>query len=111
MKIELRPARPQDVPVLRRLMQLYLYDFAANWEGSKAAIASLRPALKARDAKLLESYDPKAKALSDLIAKQRSGAGYKLYTELSKAEVTALSQALDAVSEDVSKVAGVVAGK
>jgi predicted acetyltransferase len=29
MKIELRPARPQDVPVLRRLMQLYLYDFAA----------------------------------------------------------------------------------
>jgi predicted acetyltransferase len=29
MKIELRQARAQDVPVLRRLMQLYLYDFAA----------------------------------------------------------------------------------
>ena len=29
MKIELRPARSQDVPALRRLMQLYLYDFAA----------------------------------------------------------------------------------
>src|SRR5215470_10258962 len=29
MKIELRPARSQDLPVLRRLMQLYLYDFAA----------------------------------------------------------------------------------
>src|SRR5207244_11731635 len=29
MKIELRQARPPDVPVLRRLMQLYLYDFAA----------------------------------------------------------------------------------
>src|SRR5436309_2866793 len=29
MKIELRPARAQDLPVLRRLMQLYLYDFAA----------------------------------------------------------------------------------
>src|SRR4029453_15534271 len=29
MKIELRQARSQDFPVLRRLMQLYLYDFAA----------------------------------------------------------------------------------
>src|SRR5262245_7882667 len=29
MKIELRQARVQEVPVLRRLMQLYLYDFAA----------------------------------------------------------------------------------
>jgi hypothetical protein len=29
MKIELRQARAQDLPVLRRLMQLYLYDFAA----------------------------------------------------------------------------------
>jgi predicted acetyltransferase len=29
MKVELRKARKHDVPVLRRLMQLYLYDFAA----------------------------------------------------------------------------------
>ena len=29
MKVELCPARPADLPVLRRLMQLYLYDFAA----------------------------------------------------------------------------------
>src|SRR2546427_13119583 len=29
MKVELRQARPQEFPVLRRLMQLYLYDFAA----------------------------------------------------------------------------------
>ncbi len=89
-----------------------LYDFAANWEGSKAAIASLRPALKARAPELLATYDSKAEALSDLIAAQQSGSGYyRLYTQLSKSEVSALSQALDAVSEDVSKVAGVVAGR
>src|SRR2546422_2522533 len=29
MKVELRQARPQELAVLRRLMQLYLYDFAA----------------------------------------------------------------------------------
>ena len=86
-----------------------LYDFAANWEGSKAAIASLRPVLQARDPELLVAYDAKAATLTELIAGQRSGAGYRLYTELSTAEVTALSQALDAVSEDVAKVAGVVA--
>lgn len=88
-----------------------LYDFAANWEGSKAAVASLRPALTARAPELLTSYDAKAAALSALIAEHRSGTGYELYTALSSAEVTALSQALDAVSEDVAKVAGVVAGR
>ena len=35
--------------------------------------------------------------------------GYQLYTELTPVEVRALSDALDAVAEDVSKVAGVVA--
>src|SRR2546422_6680032 len=29
MKVELRKASAKDTPVLRRLMQLYLYDFAA----------------------------------------------------------------------------------
>ena len=29
MKIELREARAHEFPVLERLMQLYLYDFAA----------------------------------------------------------------------------------
>ena len=29
MKVELRQARSQELPVLKRLMQLYLYDFAA----------------------------------------------------------------------------------
>src|SRR5881397_933820 len=29
MKVELRQARPREVPVLRRLIQFYLYDFAA----------------------------------------------------------------------------------
>src|SRR5215472_3922850 len=41
MKIELRPARAQDLPVLRRLMQLYLYDFAAidDWAIADGVLA------------------------------------------------------------------------
>ena len=49
MRVELRQAREHEVPVLRRLMQLYLYDFAAidDWAigddglyGSAATIES-----------------------------------------------------------------------
>ena len=86
-----------------------LWDFAANWEGSKGAIAALRPVLEERDATLVASYDKRAAALDALIATHVKGDGYALYTELTPIEVRALSDALDAVAEDVSKVAGVVA--
>ena len=36
MKVELHQARGKDIPVLRRLMQLYLYDFAAIDDGAIA---------------------------------------------------------------------------
>ena len=88
-----------------------LWDFAANWEGSKGAIAALRPVLEERDAALVASYDKRAAALDALVAKHQKGDGYQLYTELTPIELRALSDALDAVAEDVSKVAGVVAGK
>ena len=88
-----------------------LWDFAANWEGSKSAIAALRPVLEKRDQALVASYDKRAAALDTLVAKHAKGEGYRLYTELTPIEVRALSDALDAVAEDVSKVAGVVAAK
>ncbi|EAQ00864.1 putative lipoprotein [Janibacter sp. HTCC2649] len=88
-----------------------LWDFAANWEGSKGAIAALRPVLEERDAALVASYDKRAAALDALVAKHQKGDGYQLYTELTPVEVRALSDALDAVAEDVSKVAGVVASQ
>ena len=86
-----------------------LWDFAANWDGSKGAIAALRPVLEERDAALVASYDKRAAALDALVAKHQKGDGYQLYTELTPIEVRALSDALDAVAEDVAKVAGVVA--
>lgn len=86
-----------------------LWDFAANWEGSKGAIAALRPVLEERDAALVASYDKRAAALDALVQKHTKGDGYQLYTELTPVEVRALSDALDAVAEDVSKVSGVVA--
>jgi iron uptake system component EfeO len=88
-----------------------LYDFDENVKGSKAAIDALRPVLKARDAALLAKIDGGFAALDTELDKYRTGTGFKLYTELTKDQVKALSVAVDAVSEDISKVAGVVAAK
>ena len=86
-----------------------LYDFDENVKGSKAAIDALRPVLKARDAALLATIDARFAALDTELDKHRTDAGFQLYTDLSKDQVKALTVAVDAVSEDISKVAGVVA--
>ncbi len=86
-----------------------LYDFDENVKGSKAAIDALRPVLKARDAALLTEIDARFAALDAELDKHRTDGGFRLYTDLSKDEVRSLTVALDAVSEPISQVAGVVA--
>jgi iron uptake system component EfeO len=86
-----------------------LYDFDENVKGSKAAIDALRPVLKARDAALLTEIDARFATLDAELDKHRTDGGFRLYTELSKDEIRSLTVALDAVSEPISQVAGVVA--
>jgi iron uptake system component EfeO len=86
-----------------------LYDFDENVKGSKAAVDALRPVLKARDTELLTTIDARFAALDAQLDEHRTGAGFEPYTALSAAEVKSLAVALDAVSEPISKVAGVVA--
>jgi iron uptake system component EfeO len=86
-----------------------LYDFAANFEGSKAAIGALRPVLQERDADLVAELDARTKALDRLIESHADGERYALYTDLTKADLRALTDALDAVSAHVAQVAAVVA--
>jgi iron uptake system component EfeO len=85
-----------------------LWDFQANVEGSKAAIASLRPALEERDPALAGLIDRRFGEVEAELAKHARGDGFKLYTELTKAEVKALSDKVNALGEPVSKVAAVV---
>ncbi|GAA3855483.1 peptidase M75 family protein [Saccharothrix violaceirubra] len=86
-----------------------LWDFRANVDGSQAAIAALRPVIAEKDAALAATVDEKFKALDALLETHRKGDGFKLYTELSEAEVKALAEAVDALGEPISKVAEVVA--
>ncbi|PWU48210.1 peptidase M75 [Micromonospora globispora] len=86
-----------------------LWDFNANLEGSKAAIAALRPALEQRAPELVKQLDAEFANVEATIGKHRAGDGWKLHTQLSKTELKELSDSINALAEPISKVAAVVA--
>jgi iron uptake system component EfeO len=86
-----------------------LYDFDENYRGCKDAIDALRPALKERDPELLKTIDARFKDLDAALDQHRTDDGFRLYTELGQDDVKELTVRLDAVSEQVAKVAAVVA--
>ncbi len=86
-----------------------LWDFEANFEGSKAAIQALRPFLEDQDAELVATIDARGDALGDLLETHRDGDGFVSYTDLTENDVRRLTEALDAFAEPVATVAGLVA--
>ncbi|WP_433797651.1 iron uptake system protein EfeO [Actinoplanes sp. CA-252034] len=88
-----------------------LWDFNANVDGSKAAIASLRPVLEERDPALVKTLDTEFANVDAALGKHRAGDGWKLHTDLSQADLKELSDAINALAEPISQVAGVVAKK
>ena len=88
-----------------------LWDFNANVEGSKAAIAALRPVLEERDAALVKTLDTEFANVDTALGKHRAGDGWKLHNQLSQADLKELSDAINALAEPISKVAAVVSQK
>ncbi|GAB3170983.1 iron uptake system component EfeO [Micromonospora palomenae] len=86
-----------------------LWDFNANLEGSKAAIAALRPALEQRSPELVTQLDTEFANVEKALGQHRAGDGWKLHTELSKDQLKELSDSINALAEPISKVAAVVA--
>jgi iron uptake system component EfeO len=60
---------------------------------------------------LLSTLDEKFAAVDAALEKYRVGDGFTLYTELTDADIKALSEAVDALGEPISQVSEVVAGK
>ena len=85
-----------------------LWDFAANVEGSKAAVSALRPALEDRAPDLVSKLDTAFKKVDDTLAKHRAGDGWKLHNQLTKAELKELSDVINALAEPISKVAAAI---
>jgi iron uptake system component EfeO len=88
-----------------------LWDFDGNLEGSRQALAVLRPVIAERDPALQKALDADFTELSTLLAKHKTGADYTSYTALTEADIKELTVSLDALSEQVSKVPGVVEAK
>jgi iron uptake system component EfeO len=85
-----------------------LGDFAANVEGAHTAVAALRPVIDQKDRTLGPELDDRFAALEALLEGHRSGDGFRSYTELTPNDIKAMTVAVDALSEPVSRVAGVV---
>ncbi|MCK2221843.1 EfeM/EfeO family lipoprotein [Actinomadura sp. ATCC 31491] len=86
-----------------------LWDFAANLEGSRAAVQSLRPVLEERAPDLVKTLDEKFAAAEAALEAHRKGDGWQLHDELSKTQLKALSDAINALGEPISKIAPIVA--
>ncbi len=85
-----------------------LWDFKANVEGSQGAVAALRPVIDEKDPTLGPVLDERFAAVDALLEEYRVGDGYKLYTDLTEDDIRRMAEAVDALGEPVSQVAGVV---
>jgi iron uptake system component EfeO len=88
-----------------------LWDFAGNLEGSKKAVDTLRPFLQKKDADLLAQLDQRFAAARTELDTHRSGDGWVTYDQLDQASLHTLSDSITALTESVSRVAAVVAGR
>ena len=85
-----------------------LYDFQANLEGSKAAIASLEKPMEERKPGMLKEINSRFDAVQSELNKHREGEGFVSYDKVSESDRKALSTALDHLTEEVSKVQAVI---
>jgi iron uptake system component EfeO len=88
-----------------------LWDFAANLEGSEAAVQALRPYLTEADPELVTEIDDRFAATEAELEQHRAGDGWQSYDQLTEDQLRGLSDSITALTESVSQVASVVAGK
>jgi iron uptake system component EfeO len=88
-----------------------LWDFAANLEGSQAAVQALRPYLEAADPDLVAEIDERFASTEAELEQYRSGDGWMLHDQLTQEQLKGLSDSITALTESVSQVAAVVADR
>jgi iron uptake system component EfeO len=87
-----------------------LYDFQANVDGARKAFTSLQPVLARKDRVLGTQISHRFAHLQRLLDRYRDGdGGFVAYTALSQAQVRELSDAVNALSEPLSKLTAAVA--
>lgn len=85
-----------------------LSDFQGNIDGARVAFEDVRPLLEAKDAELAQTIDGRFTDIQSLLDQHRDGEGFVPYTQLSEDQVRELSDAIDALSEPLSQLTGIL---
>ncbi|WP_041938907.1 MULTISPECIES: iron uptake system protein EfeO [Frankia] len=91
-----------------RYSKLDLLDIQGNIEGADKAFTLLEPALKSLDPTLASTVRTRFTAMDKALAPYKEGTGYVSYDKVTQDQRRGLSQAVDALAEPLSQVAGVV---
>ncbi|MEV5571377.1 iron uptake system protein EfeO [Spirillospora sp. NPDC052269] len=86
-----------------------LWDFKGNVDGAKKVFDLLRPVVQEKDAQLAKDLDDNFTAVENLVAKYKKGDGYVSYDTVGEADRKSLGDAVNALAEPLSKLAGAVA--
>lgn len=86
-----------------------LWDFQGNIDGARVAWQGLRPLLQRRDPALDRTLESGFDHVQSLLNGHRVGGGFQRYDELTPAEIRELADAVDLLSEPLSKLAAAVA--
>ena len=85
-----------------------LWDFQANVDGARVGWEGVKPIVQAKDPALATQLDERFEALQALLDKQRTGDGFTFYDKVGDADRKALSDAVNALSEPLSRLTAAV---
>ena len=85
-----------------------LWDFQANVDGARVGFEGVQPLLETKDPELAKALTARFDALQKLLDEHRDGDGFVTYDKLSVKQVQALSNAVNALSEPLSKLTAAV---
>jgi iron uptake system component EfeO len=86
-----------------------LWDFQANVDGARVAFDGLKPLLQARgETELMDKVQSEFTALQALLDQHKEGDGFVTYDKLTPDQVKQLSDAVNALSEPLSKLTSAV---
>lgn len=87
-----------------------LVDFKANLDGAKKVFDLLKPVAERNDADLVKTLDAEFKDCEEALSKYEDGDTYISYDEVTESQRKALSDAVNALAEPLSKLAAAVVG-
>jgi iron uptake system component EfeO len=85
-----------------------LWDFQANLDGSRKGFDLLAPVIAGRDAKLADKIDYQFGAVQGLLDATKRGDEFVSYDKLTKRQVKAMSDAVNALGESMAEVSAVL---